>query len=409
MSNKGFTIIEMLISASILSIMIVAMTVAFQQQQRHFNITKEAVDMDQTARSVIDYIASEIRNSSARQGKTFSLSFTNGGSTTGLDPDDPCGANTASAGTKDSEPDCLTIYTWDITKGQYTDATGKRIFPSSMAPMTIVSQGPPLVIQLPQEWFTKPDGTPFTPPLIEAGDFLGFRSRINLCHPDTNVDCGATPTLCTECATVLEVSSVNVNNKTATINDDSSLIKAHNSNQTYSTLSNFVSNFILPTISSQSHEMTLVSGKTFRVDPETRAFEISENGEDFETAAGGFDAPGIVDIQYVFNLQNPDGSITKVGVAPAAADNRFSDFSDATLVGREQDIRSVEIYVVVKSKIKPVKIQGGYYRKNIPAVGDVTIRTVANPSDYQEPEEGFAYKVFSAVVYVRNFAREEFG
>ena len=79
-NNKGFTLIELSISVAIFAFMIAGMTLAFQQQQRQFNLTKEASDIDQTARSTLDFLATEIRNAASRQGKTFALLFFNGGS-----------------------------------------------------------------------------------------------------------------------------------------------------------------------------------------------------------------------------------------------------------------------------------------------------------------------------------------
>jgi hypothetical protein len=96
---------------------------------------------------------------------------------------------------------------------------------------------------------------------------------------------------------------------------------------------------------------------------------------------------------------------------PLAANNgKYPDFSATALNGREQDIRSVEIYLVVKSKIKPQKMQGGQYTQTIPAIADVLQRTVASPSTTtNEPEEGYTYRILSTTVYMRNHAREEFG
>ena len=141
MNIRGFTVIELLVSAGIMSIVIVGLTVALMHQQRQFKMTQEAVDVDQTARATLDYIATEIRNAVARQGKTFSLRLVNGGS-----PD--CEENTEDAGTQDSPPDCLTVYTWDITRGQ----TGS-VLPSIPGSVVITSQSP-LTLQLPSEWFS---------------------------------------------------------------------------------------------------------------------------------------------------------------------------------------------------------------------------------------------------------------
>ena len=79
MDKKGFTLIELLVVVGILSLIITGITISMQQQQRLFHLTGEAVDIDQTARTTLDYIATQVRNSVSRQGK-FSISFVNGGS-----------------------------------------------------------------------------------------------------------------------------------------------------------------------------------------------------------------------------------------------------------------------------------------------------------------------------------------
>ena len=155
MSSKGFTIIELLISAAIFSLIIAGMTLVFLQQQRGYNITQDIVDVDHTARAALDYIASEIRNAGSRQGKTFSIEFDNGGS-----PD--CDDNTDQDGTIDSPPDCLTVYTWDITKGRDGDD-----MPSVPGTVSVASEGPPLVLNLPTEWFKDALGNERDPPLIQ--------------------------------------------------------------------------------------------------------------------------------------------------------------------------------------------------------------------------------------------------
>src|SRR3989337_2551403 len=138
MNNKGFTLIELLIVVAIFSLVLTGLTIAFIQQQRLSNFTQEAIDVDQTGRTALDYIASIVRNAAARQGKTFSMSFENGGST--ADPT-RCEDNTGDdAGSVDNTPDCLTIFTWDITRGQ-----NGSIFPSTTGIVTVASAGPPLV------------------------------------------------------------------------------------------------------------------------------------------------------------------------------------------------------------------------------------------------------------------------
>ena len=123
MNDKGYTIIELLISTAILSFLIMGMVIMLLQQQRQFNFTKEISDIDTTGRTLLNFIASEIRNSGARQGKAFSLKFINGGS----DPGNLCIKTSTqvlipnnNAGTVDSPPDCIALYTWDLTAGMTT-------------------------------------------------------------------------------------------------------------------------------------------------------------------------------------------------------------------------------------------------------------------------------------------------
>jgi len=137
---------------------------------------------------------------------------------------------------------------------------------------------------------------------------------------------------------------------------------------------------------------------------------LSDFSGGYQPISGGTNAPGIVDLQFVFNLQDADGNITKAGVP--VENGNFADFtSDPLITGREQDIRSVEIYLVVKSKVRAQKMQGGFHIDNIPAIGDVLKRTT-DPIEQGvtlEPEDGFIYRVLSTTVYVRNNTREEFG
>ena len=135
MNNKGFTMIELLIVVAIFSLILTGLTIAFIQQQRLTNFTQEAIDVDQSGRTALDYIASIVRNAAARQGKTFSLGFENGGSTAVP----RCSDNTGTpAGSVNNTPDCLTIFTWDITRGQ----NGSN-FPSTAGVVSVASKGPP--------------------------------------------------------------------------------------------------------------------------------------------------------------------------------------------------------------------------------------------------------------------------
>ncbi|MEW6145025.1 MAG: prepilin-type N-terminal cleavage/methylation domain-containing protein [Thermodesulfobacteriota bacterium] len=405
--SKGFTMIELMISVSILAIIITGMTIALQQQQRQFKMTKEAVDMDQTGRATLDYLATEIRNAGSRQGKTFAVQFVNGGS----EGNNPCTVDTDKDGSANSPPDCITLYTWDITRGQ--DGTDLPSVPGLIE----VVQNDPLQLRLPSQWFDEDTNNLIGEIAANPEILLGLRSRTALCNPDSTVNCNLEPEKCTECSVILRA-SVDGSTKTATI-DSLEDIKVHNLPvSTFGGFSDFINGTavngvdygFLPTFSSQTSEMTIVTSKTLMVDLADNELLLQRNGGQVLPIAGGVNAPGIVDFQLVFNLQDSNGGITKVGVPLAANNGKYPDFTATALNGREQDIRSVEIYIVVKSKIKPQKMQGGEYTQTIPAIADVLQRTVASPSaTTNEPEEGYTYRILSTTVYMRNHSREEFG
>lgn len=407
MNNRGFTMIELMIAVSILAIIIAGMTIALQQQQRQFKMTKEAVDTDQTARAVLDYLATEIRNAGSRQGKTFAVQFFNGGS----DGNNPCTVDTNKEGSANSPPDCVTLYSWDISRGQ--DGTDLPSVPGLIE----VVQNNPLQFRLPPQWFDEDTNTLIGGTADGTDILLGLRSRTAICNPDSTVNCSLEPERCTECSLILRA-RVDGSTKTATV-DSLEDIKAHNlpvsnfsgfSEFINGTAVNGVNYGILPTFSSLPSEMTIVISKTLRVDLADNELLLQQNNGQVLPIAGGVNAPGIVDFQLIFNLQDSNGGITKVGVPLAANNGMYPDFAATALNGREQDIRSVEIYIVVKSKIKPQKMQGGQYTQTLPAIADVLERTVAAPSTTTaEPEEGYTYRILSTTVYMRNHSREEFG
>ena len=422
-NNKGFTMIELLIVVAIFSLILTGLTIAFIQQQRLSNFTQEAIDVDQTGRTALDYIASIVRNAAARQGKTFSMSFENGGST--ADPT-RCEDNTGDdAGSVDNTPDCLTIFTWDITKGEYVDpVTNERKFPSIAASVTVASAGPPLVLQLPEKWFKDDSGNPLAQPLIEAGDLLGFRSRIILCTPDSTVNCVATPNLCTECAAILRVDSVDSATQQATIDDVDKIIEQNFQDSDFTDMTDFINDFFIPIINTYSNEMTIDQSHTFTIDPNDMQLLLRQNENlpvSYQPIAGPLnannpDASGIVDLQFVFNLQRRDGGMTKVGVPLDAANCRFPNFDEleneigldpnTPCRSGEKDIRTIEIYLLVRSRVRPTLVQGKFTPlQSVPAIGDVLERD----TDHASLGEGFMYRIFSTTVYVRNMAREEFG
>ncbi len=411
MNSKGFTMIELLISVAIFALIIGGLTLAFVQQQKQNNITQEAVDLDQTARATLDYIASEIRNAVSRQGKTFSIAFTNGGSKGA----NPCTSDTPDAGTEDSPPDCLNIFTWDITRGQAGEA-----LPSTPGLIQVVSKGPPLVLQLPTEWFAGNNLIGESQQTVNVN--LGFRSRSALCNPLYLGICVSDPGLCSECAAILNA-NVNGATKQATISDSTASILAQNFQENpYASLTDFVNNAFEPGISSQVAEMTIAQSRAFRIDTVNREFEVSQNGGPFQPIAGGTDAPGIVDLQFVFNLQARSGAVTKVGVPSDPANCRFADFqelrdsTDATnpadiCYAYEKDVRTIEIYLLVRSKVRPQLIRGGTIPvQTIPGIGDVLERTTDHASfGANSAGEGFMYRTFSTTIYMRNTTREDFG
>ena len=418
MNNKGFTMIELLIVTAIFTLILTGLTIAFIQQQRLSNFTQEAIDVDQTGRAALDYIASIVRNAAARQGKTFSLDFVNGGSLpTGCATED-----TVDAGTVDSPPDCLTIFTWDITKGESRKMSTNCIkFPSTAESIVVKGSGSSLVLELPSGWLspTDCDGNAL-PPLIEAEDLLGFRSRINLCSPDATVNCVTTPHLCTECAAILRVTNINALNQ-AEISATADIIEQNFQDIDFTDMTEFNDSFFLPKINLFSNEMTIDQSHTFAIDTTDRQLLLRQNeGGNFQPISGPLnannpDASGIVDLQFVFNLQRTDGGMTKVGVPLDAANCRFPNFDELEneiLAGPtpcrsgEKDIRSVEIYLLVRSRVRPTLVQGQFTPlQSVPAIGDVLERD----TDHASLGEGFMYRIFSTTIYIRNMAREEFG
>ena len=129
---------------------------------------------------------------------------------------------------------------------------------------------------------------------------------------------------------------------------------------------------------------------------------------------GGLETPGVVDLQFVFHLQDPDGNTSRVGFCDDGTCNDtderiFDDFSEniavvddfygadddlTCCVNREQDIRAVEVFLVMKSKGQPRKLNGTLITSDIRAIADVAERDIDNPSNLSEPEDGFIYKVF---------------
>jgi len=124
-------------------------------------------------------------------------------------------------------------------------------------------------------------------------------------------------------------------------------------------------------------------------------------------------------MQFVFNLQDTDGSTTKIGVPNdlSSPPKAFTDFTDPTLadssaqgsglnIRRIKDTKTVQIYLVVRSRLKPKLMSGSFPPpKNLPEIGDRLLIRTDDPS----LGEGFIYKVFTTTVYMRNLSREDIG
>ncbi len=464
-NRKGFTVIEILISTAILAFVVGGMTIALQQQQRQAKFSSETIDIDQTARTLLDFISTEVRNAGARQGKNFSIQLVNGGSIADEATRCTIDADASVTGTVDSPPDCITLMTWDAARGIINDPSNPGDQDLNKKPSKVVQPEPPMlqagtiVLNLPEDWFD--DSGEFIGGTI--GDtgraLIGFKSSSTLCHPNEDIDCLENVERCTQCAMVFEA-NINEAAQQATITsiDD---IFAENLPVTFTTVDEIINgkdvdttdtdptlNGLIHSITLQPSEISIVKTKTLRLNPQNREIQLSEDGQDFETIAGGqtgspgsLETPGIVDLQFVFHLQDPDGRISRVGICNDGTCNDinqriFDDFSEDIVViddyygasgedsddlrccaGREQDIRAVEIFIVVKSKSKPSTLSGQFFRENIIPIADVAERIAPdklgsggeNQSVFLEPENGFIYRVFSTTIYMRNLSTENFG
>ncbi|MGH7884713.1 MAG: hypothetical protein ACRENO_03345, partial [Thermodesulfobacteriota bacterium] len=108
-----------------------------------------------------------------------------------------------------------------------------------------------------------------------------------------------------------------------------------------------------------------------------------------------------------------DGVITACPCNDTATDLNQQNFTCDSAVSRESDVRSVEIYLVLKSKIQSNIKKSNAFKasQSIPQLGDVLERTVEDnlsSGDINEPEGGYIYRVYSTTVYLRNISREDF-
>lgn len=466
-NKKGFTLIELAIASALMAIVLGGMALALQQQQRQFRLTSETADIDQTARALLDIIATEIRNAGSRQGKNISVQFINGGSI--ADENDRCLLNAPASvtGTIDSPPDCISITSWDIARGLENDPLQPDDEESNIKPSLVEQPEPPqlvggqIVLNLPDAWFR--EGKFIGGTINEEGRALiGLKSSATLCHPNDEINCLERPERCTQCAMVFEV-DIDEGNQQGIITSVDDIID-ENLPVSFVSVEQIINGLeidptdadptlygLLDSITLSPAEISIVKTKAFRLDPQTRSLEISEDGLEFEPIAGGevgetgkLEASGIVDLQFVAHLQDPDGGISRVGMCIDGNCNDtelrvFDDFAESISIidgyyglggtptedlrcceGREQDIRAIEIFIVVKSKERTRQLQGKYVSQNIRPIADVAERrspvskgqSTIDPGEvsiFEEPEEGFVYRVFSTTVYLRNISTENYG
>jgi len=261
--------------------------------------------------------------------------------------------------------------------------------------------------------------------LIQSDEtnLIGFWSRLVLCDPTGLITCSDGPEQCAECGAILKVDNI-INTNTLEFNDIDSVIEQNFKAKVsdYTDLDDFISNFFIPRISSLSSEMTIVRYRRFSVDTVNlellMATDPSTPVSSFPIA-GGANSPGIVDMQFVFNLQDTDGSTTKIGVPNdlSSPPKAFTDFTDPTLadssaqgsglnISRIKDTKTVQIYLVVRSRLKPKLMSGSFApSKDLPEIGD----RLLIPTDDSSLGAGYIYKVFTTTVYLRNLSREDIG
>jgi prepilin-type N-terminal cleavage/methylation domain-containing protein len=401
LGDQGYTLIELLIASGIFAIIITAMMLAFQQQQRQFTFTQEAVNVDQTGRAALDFIAGEMRNAGARQAKSYSVKFINGGSPN-------CTGVTTQPETINSEPDCIQIYSWDKIRGFTVDGSGNEDYPSVAGDITIITSDP-LRVAIPQKWSDAD--------LIESGDthLIGFWTRSALCDPTGIINCDENPEQCTQCGAILRVDADDVLSSGTVLefDDEDAILEQNFQGSEFADLDSFLANFFIQRIATLPSEMTIVKYSQFSVNQSERSLLFTADPTVAPSIiAGGENSPGIVDLQFVFNLQNPDGTTSKVGVSTDT--NAFNDFTDPSLVesgsgphiSRIKDASTVQIYLVVRSRLKPQLMSGrAAPAKNLPVIGD---RMQISTSD-SSLGEGYIYKIFTTTVYLRNLSREELG
>ncbi|NIP38443.1 MAG: hypothetical protein GWO07_05920 [Candidatus Dadabacteria bacterium] len=174
-------------------------------QQRQFNLTSQGIDVNQTGRAALDIIAATIRNAGARQGKNVTMEFINGGSE--FDP--LCSDITSKTG-QDSPPDCLTLYTWNITAGFQND----EIKSTAQAADAIIVNSDLSVNA--SNWLTPIADSD----LIQSSDLIGFLSKTSLCNKADQTICLNNPQDCTECGAILKIDSLDTSTKFANVSSE---------------------------------------------------------------------------------------------------------------------------------------------------------------------------------------------
>ncbi len=347
-NNKGFSLLELLITVAITGILIIAITLLFSEQKKQSDYIIELSYIDSTGKSMLDFLASEIRNAGAATGPGGAIAFSDGGG---------------------NGADSITIYRRDIDDFLIGN------IPPVLYPPSAMNLVPPLLTI----------DAPLLSSQQENGDniYLSLRSPQNLCGPS---DCNLNPNNCSECiaiynATVISTIPTRID---ATITN-TVVISNFNANDP---------NEFNRKISNNVVEMGMVKKLEFQI--QDRLLGVEENDDGTFLPIGGYNSGGegtdvgVEDLQFVFHLD--DGSIVGTGTN--------------SIIGSEHKIRSVDIFLVLSSRWRVQGNKGPLDPQEVPAIANVG-RRIVDTSSSPPPrslEMGYIYRVFRTSVYLRNFS-----
>jgi len=169
-NNKGFSLLELLITVAITGILIIAITLLFSEQKKQSDYIIELSYIDSTGKSMLDFLASEIRNAGAATGPGGAIAFADGGG---------------------NGADSITIYRRDID-----DFLIGSIPPVLYPPSAMNLVHPLLTINAPLLSSQQNNGDDI---------YLSLRSPQNLCGL---ADCNLNPNDCSECIAVYKAAVI---------------------------------------------------------------------------------------------------------------------------------------------------------------------------------------------------------